>query len=213
YVETYTKHGLGSPESPTISDEGETVLVAKGDISLACVEPLTIALIKDQNPDMMENQIAMWGPNYLPQGKGDNWQPGAISPFNTQLGKAPPQADAAKWERKIQGMVKLYNDYLMSRSFQEFNFPNDLGVAPTREDVFDPILDRMGEVYPKHMIVSEITQIKASDFAFAAHPTGNPGSQIAANVELALKEDHSPEEAMEKAYDQFSKVLADSVFG
>jgi hypothetical protein len=64
-----------------------------------------------------------------------------------------------------------------------------------------------------HLTISTIKQIRASGYPYANHPAGSPNPTLGSEMALALREDQTPEEAMDSTYEKFQQVIDDSIFG
>lgn len=160
-VELYRDMGIGSPETPSMTDEKTTNLMLQGQVSMSAVEWFNIPTILDRSPDLYESGDFRWGPFY-----GEGSSAAMMGYYSVGLSRKPENADDQAWERKREASTALLNMWL--DTWNQETAINTLGAFPVNDTVWEDA-SLPGEENHK-TLESAFTMAENAEAAWETHP-------------------------------------------
>lgn len=189
--DTYNNHDLGTPGTPTMSDEKVSQLVPSGQLSIGFPGMKNHPTIMEQGGEMMQNGTMQYGRPWT----GDANEPGYILTYGVGILKKPDGVDQDQWDRELEAVYEFLRRTYFNKEWQR-NFPQELGLMPGRKDVWDSVKPP-GE--SGHHLWRESRKVgETAKRGFSVHPSGvlTSFSEGAPYIQQMLKGDIGPEEAM-----------------
>jgi hypothetical protein len=160
-VQLYDEMGIGSPETPTMSDENTTDLMLQGQVSMSAVEWFNIPTILDRAPDLYESGDLRWGPFY-----GADSSSAMMGFYSVGLATQPENTDDQAWQRKREAGTALVNMWL--DTWNQETAINTLGAFPVNDTVWEDT-DLPGEEN-HNTLESAFTMAENAEAAWETHP-------------------------------------------
>ena len=200
YIEIFTKHDLGPPDTPTLSVEAAAARMGTGRISMMSAGALNLPVFKKNAPDLLKDGTIKWAPNWI----GDAGYRGMSLPYTVALTRKPEKVGSKKWKKKTEAGIEIIN-YLLSKKVQKKLY-TQMGMFPVRRDVWDEIgignrADNFGTTFK--------TMAEKGGPAYGAHPAVLPLiTNIAPpHIQNALQGKISPEKALNNIANDMNKRL------
>lgn len=129
-MKMYRQMDIGSPATPTISDEKTTNLMLQGQVSMSSVEWLNIPTVLSRRPELYKSGDLRWAPFYG-QGSGA----GVMGYFSVGLSRKPENVDQQKWSRKRDASLDLMKIWL--GDWNQKTALNTLGAFPANRSAWE----------------------------------------------------------------------------
>lgn len=206
--ELYDKHGFGTPQTPTMSDEDAINLLIEGKVSLCNQASFNQPVLMERAGDLMESGDLVWGSGWGGEtgNSSYNWTAGV------GFATAPKGKDKATWEKK-QKAAHAFVNYLSNSDFMTSVMPN-LGFMPSRADTVESIKpDKLNNATQNWFDVTTSVQ-KHSPSAYECHPLRAEvySDTFAVEGQKVFQGKQSVEEACTKAAEKSRELIADTQF-
>lgn len=167
-----------------------------GDTAITTVETLNYPTFIQRAPDLLENGDIQ----LLPYPGGTSESPGHVGFHDSGLNKQPSNADAQRWERKLQAGYAFKN-VLLSEDFQS-SYPNMVGWMGANDNVWADTSPEYNE--QTGFKNAQTTMLENAEITWPYHRYSNQiiFRTIAPYVQNAINQEISPEDAMSQAREE-----------
>jgi ABC-type glycerol-3-phosphate transport system substrate-binding protein len=201
--EVFTEHGIGQPNTPTLSDEAAVDLVIAGEVSMCQQATFNQPIWYERGREMFEDGTLRWGEAW----GGNSGINARNLMINAHINQKRPNVDQEEWDLKVEAACDFIV-WLAEHEEMAAGFPN-VGRYPTvpshLENINPSNLDNMNQNY--HDVVSSM--VGNSQIVYPAHPDF---VEIYYDIfgqyaQQGLQGELSPEEVMQRAQEDAEAAL------